>query len=284
VVDLVSKAIDAVFSDQTFVGKILSPFSEGAGFISDKIRYYRWKQAIETLEKANDFAEEKGLSQGSVPENILFPWLEGASLQPTKNDAIRDLWAKLLVASSQTEDVSDLVYIDVLRKIGNSEAKLLNWFWENKGLSYFDDPDYHRYIVESAISEVDRYCKIISDEYIIVDIFKENNEQFQHAVSLFSLSGPFLPIEITIAADACGSAVTEPVDHLITSIDNVSFEALRYLNLIGTQSAEKFRLAGRGHYIDEHMISMNVDYRHWEVEVAYPSRFCANIIERLNGI
>jgi hypothetical protein len=133
---------------------LLSPLTEGAGYLGDSIRIYRTRAVIVALEKAYEFAKERGLRLGPVPPKFLVQWLENASVEGEEAE-LADLWAKLLVSASKRYKSGHISYVDLLRKIGSDEAKLLQY------LAYDMDPDFS--IRFHALYQSKNYCKSISD-------------------------------------------------------------------------------------------------------------------------
>ena len=40
-----------------FFQRVLGPFADASDFLGDKVRFYRWKSAIKTLQRAEEFAK-----------------------------------------------------------------------------------------------------------------------------------------------------------------------------------------------------------------------------------
>jgi hypothetical protein len=117
---------------------LLSPLTEGAGYVGDKIRLFRQKATIEALQRAHKVASERGYKLGPVPPRFLVEWLEGASLQDDKDEGLKDLWAKLLASGSKEFKTSYISYVDLLKKIGPKDAEILEF------LSGDTNPEYSR--------------------------------------------------------------------------------------------------------------------------------------------
>lgn len=108
-----------------FVQKILGPVAEAGEFLTDKIRYVRWKSSIKTLKRAQEIAQKNGISPKEVPVKFIVPFLEKASLED-ESDPLIERWASLLANASGKVEFSKSVYIDILSKISNEEASLLD--------------------------------------------------------------------------------------------------------------------------------------------------------------
>jgi hypothetical protein len=92
----------------------------------DEIRLYRFGRQLECLAKAEKMAADAGFTPKAVPIKILFPLLEGASLE--ENEDLHTMWATLL-ANAASSAKSDLVrpgFIAILRQMAPDEASLLS--------------------------------------------------------------------------------------------------------------------------------------------------------------
>lgn len=87
---------------KSFIGKILGPASEEIGLlVSDNIRYFRFKNQVRILIKANNYVESKGLKVKHIPTKILVPLLENASLED--DEELQDEWARLIGNMADSE-------------------------------------------------------------------------------------------------------------------------------------------------------------------------------------
>lgn len=107
---------------------ILGPATgEFAERIHDRVRLYRFGRQLECLKKAEKMAKDAGFTPKAVPIKILFPLLEGASLE--ENDNLHTMWAALLANAASPENPKQVRtgFIAVLRQMEPDEAALLNW-------------------------------------------------------------------------------------------------------------------------------------------------------------
>lgn len=133
--------ITARISNQ--IADLLSPFSEMAGLIGDRVRIFRQTAAINALTRAHEIASQRGLPVKPVPPKFLLEWLECASLEDEDDDELKTLWAELLASASQHPEVAKVAYIDFLRKIGSEDAKMLSWLAGDT--TPWAGLDYYRY-------------------------------------------------------------------------------------------------------------------------------------------
>jgi hypothetical protein len=85
-----------------FVGKLISPTIEEVGlFISDNVKFLRFKNQVRILLKAKDYVEKNNISLKEIPIKILVPLLDKASLED--DEKLQDKWAKMLVNMVDSE-------------------------------------------------------------------------------------------------------------------------------------------------------------------------------------
>lgn len=96
----------------------------------DDIRRYRYGRQLECLKKAEQMAKGAGFTPKAVPIKLLFPLLEGASLE--ENEDLHTMWAALLAnASSPTScDTVRPGFVAILKQMSPDEAALFKWFYE----------------------------------------------------------------------------------------------------------------------------------------------------------
>jgi len=71
---------DIVDRGLTLIQRLLEPGLQGLDFLSDKIRLVRYENAINTLAKASQFAEEHNVKLNPVDKRFLVPYLEKCSI------------------------------------------------------------------------------------------------------------------------------------------------------------------------------------------------------------
>src|ERR1700733_524274 len=103
--EIVSGAARVAAGSIPFTGivkRMLGPAAdEVAAMWADKVRLYRYERQLKCVEKAEKIAQEAGFTPQAVPPKILFPLLEGASME--NDEHLHDMWSNLLAnASSPT--------------------------------------------------------------------------------------------------------------------------------------------------------------------------------------
>jgi hypothetical protein len=98
----------------------------------DEVRRYRYGRQLDCLMKAEKMAKDAGFTPKAVPIKLLFPLLEGASLE--ENEDLHTMWAALLANASspnQSENVRP-GFTAILKNMAHDEAKLLKWIREHE--------------------------------------------------------------------------------------------------------------------------------------------------------
>jgi hypothetical protein len=127
-----------------FVQRVLGPLAEAADFLSDKIRFYRWKSSLDVMDRAAKIAHERGIDPKEVPLKIFVPLLEKASLEQEQSPLI-ERWATLLAQASADPESVQAVYIDILSKLSAPDVQTLEMIvpiaWEQKLKFDINSPD-----------------------------------------------------------------------------------------------------------------------------------------------
>ncbi len=113
------------------IKSILGPATaEIAERLHDEVRRYRFGRQLECLKKAEEMAKKAGFTPKAVPIKLLFPLLEGASLE--ENEDLHTMWAALLANASKSCDqpIVRMGFIDALKHISRDSALLLNAIWK----------------------------------------------------------------------------------------------------------------------------------------------------------
>jgi hypothetical protein len=93
----------------------------------DEVRRYRYGRQLECLKKAEKMAMDAGFTPKAVPIKLLFPLLEGASLE--ENEDLHTMWAALLAnaASPKNAERARPGFIAILKHLSYDEAVMLKW-------------------------------------------------------------------------------------------------------------------------------------------------------------
>jgi hypothetical protein len=107
--------------------RMLGPAAdEVAEMMRDSIRVYRYQRQLKLLHKAEAMTSKAGYTPETVSLKLLFPLLEGASLE--ENEDLHTMWAALLAHASHPGSVSLVLpsFTEVLRVLTIDEARLLD--------------------------------------------------------------------------------------------------------------------------------------------------------------
>jgi len=123
-----TKVVAAAIPFTAIVKRMLGPAAdELAEMWRDQVRLYRYERQLKCVQKAERMAQEAGFTPQAVPPKILFPLLEGASLE--ENEDLHDMWAALLANAASPRNAEKVRpgFIVVLRQLSAEEASLLDW-------------------------------------------------------------------------------------------------------------------------------------------------------------
>jgi hypothetical protein len=92
-----------------------------------RFRVHRAESAAIALQRAKEIAEEEGKKPAEITRSPKFiaPWIEGASTEDCSDENILDLWARILVSAPENYSSTHAALIEVLRRIGPKEAKIM---------------------------------------------------------------------------------------------------------------------------------------------------------------
>ena len=74
---------------------------EANALIGDQIRFWRWRNQLRILERANDILKQKGISPKKVSPKVLVPLIEAASLED--DPSLQEMWARLIASACQED-------------------------------------------------------------------------------------------------------------------------------------------------------------------------------------
>ena len=105
--------------------KLAGPLAEELGLLlADKAKLYRLKNWINVVKKTEKILQEANLPPTAVPPRMFLPILEASSVE--NDEILQDLWAGLLASASERSDSLSPSFIETLKQLTPSEAKMLN--------------------------------------------------------------------------------------------------------------------------------------------------------------
>ncbi len=102
---------------------------EANALIGDQIRFWRWRNQLRILERANDILKQKGISPKKVSPKVLVPLIEAASLED--EPSLQEMWASLFASACQDDSEKSFFFIciEILKNISSPEARALQWMY-----------------------------------------------------------------------------------------------------------------------------------------------------------
>ena len=120
-----------------FLEKIVNPpLKELGGLLADKMKYWRFRNQVNTIIQAEKFLKEKNIKPEKVPLKPLFSLLEYSSWEEDQSMQIK--WASLLANYANPEFSNDinLCYVEILNQLTPIEVKILDILYD----AYYDKP------------------------------------------------------------------------------------------------------------------------------------------------
>jgi hypothetical protein len=127
-----------------FIEKIIAnPIMEVTGVLTDKVKYWRFKNQVDTIIKAKEFLEKKGITiPHKIPIKDLTTLLEYSSLED--EPVMQDKWAKLLSNALDPNNAFEAttVFSHILNQMSIEEIKILEYMFYNSFISSDTDRPY----------------------------------------------------------------------------------------------------------------------------------------------
>jgi Abortive infection alpha len=114
------------------VKRMLGPAAdEVAQMWADKVKLWRFERQASCVKKAEKMLQDAGIAPHTVSPKILFPLLEGASLE--ENEDLHTMWAALLANASSPDhaEAGRPGFIAILTQMTPDEAAMLNWIHDH---------------------------------------------------------------------------------------------------------------------------------------------------------
>jgi len=214
-----------------FLQRVLGPIAEASDFFSDKIRYYRFRSAIKTIERAKVITDQSGIRPQQIPLKFLVPFLEECSYEE-EDSALAEQWARLLADASKGYSPLHMAIKDILKNISAAEARMIEQLGLQIQKEYFDDDVGAHDIIEGSAGYVTRAL----GEYI--DKLKKlpGEREVQYLVGDFLEGKPIFPLYCHLPSGHMGvSQVLE------SSVLHESRGSLYLLERLGILKSMEFR-------------------------------------------
>ncbi len=131
--DEISKAIakagveGGIEAAKGFLRRLAGPAVDELGFLlQDQVRFFRLKNQLKILSKAQNMILKSGLSPGAIPLRTLIPLLEGAALE--NDEYLSSKWAALLANASigKNDIATHPSFPHILSQLSPDEALFLD--------------------------------------------------------------------------------------------------------------------------------------------------------------
>jgi hypothetical protein len=106
---------------QRIAGPLADEIGESLAIIA---RPYRIKLSLKMFQKTQRMLEEAGISPQAVPPRLFLPMVEAASIE--NDEDLHTRWAALLANAATSPDSVHPSYIEVLKQLTPTEARLLD--------------------------------------------------------------------------------------------------------------------------------------------------------------
>jgi Abortive infection alpha len=97
--------------------------------LGDKVRVYRVRNLIQTVQKTKSMLRDAGLMENAVHPRLFLPIVEGCSVED--NETLQDMWAGLLASASQHANAVSPSFVETLKQLTPDEAIALQRVFEN---------------------------------------------------------------------------------------------------------------------------------------------------------
>jgi hypothetical protein len=155
----VEKSLDGAGA---FLSKICLPVAEEFGlFLKDRVHIWRSLNVIKALKRAEKkYKEIHGSEEKELHPRMLSSIIENVSW--SDDDEIQELWAGLLVSSCTKDgkDDSNLMFINLLSQLSNSQVKILNYGCVNSKKLVSKGGWMHTESLEVSLKDLQNICQI----------------------------------------------------------------------------------------------------------------------------
>jgi len=115
------------------VHKLAGPMADEVGImLGDKVRVYRVKNWIKTVQKTESMLREARLPVNAVPPRLLLPIVESCSIED--DETLQDMWAGLLASATQDTSAVPPSYVETLKRLSPDEARFLERLCKDSNL------------------------------------------------------------------------------------------------------------------------------------------------------
>ena len=106
-----------------------APIRESSGWITDLVRFQRWKTEVRILKKAEEFLAAEGIDPQRVPLKTLVPLLQLSSLEEEGDEFMQDRWAALLANAAAGRSVPPS-FPQIRAELSSADAVMLELVYD----------------------------------------------------------------------------------------------------------------------------------------------------------
>jgi hypothetical protein len=220
------------------VTDIFRPFSEKRGLKADQIRLQREDVLLEIAKRAHQRLRLEDAPISPIPNKILVPFLEKASLED-ENSFLLDRWADLLVSAARSTQAVHPRLIQVLSELTPAEALLLRHIAMNGEFARFRlhdsvvefEPHTARFRIDKIIDELLGDCDFLRDDEAMYQLERSilDKKFYLEIDKLFAFPG-VAPVLVFIAVDRTDVWSSEPAES--STISNEIYENDRAVSVL----------------------------------------------------
>lgn len=164
-----------------FLQKVVTPPLEEIGLLfADEVKYWRFRNQVKTLLKAEALLEAKGLRTRKVALKVLTPMLEGASLE--EDQSLQDKWAALMANTiSEESTINTNLYAHILSELTKAEADLFTAIVTHCSRGSSLEPPNFRAVHTKPLREVHEYADLMIDNLLRLRLVRELPTHGEHS-------------------------------------------------------------------------------------------------------
>jgi len=161
-----------------FLDKVITPPLEELGlFLSDNVKYWRFKRQVAILNKAEEYLKSRNIKTRKVSLKVLTPLIEHSSLE--EDESLQEKWAALLVHTvCEGSELDTTLYSHILSQLTKSDAEVFEFIFgfcttthQGQGISVIVKE--YKTIPISVIRGFHKDCDLIIDNLVRLRLIKE---------------------------------------------------------------------------------------------------------------
>lgn len=111
-----------------FKGIVPNFVSEVGGILTDTVKFWRWRNQVRIVQKAEAIIESKGLQKHETSLKLLAPIMEHGAKEDDEN--MQNRWANLLANAATGNKQVKPNYADILRELSPIEVQILDYLFK----------------------------------------------------------------------------------------------------------------------------------------------------------